>query len=1172
MASNPITAADVISVVHAAADLTQTSYSYALDGDGWTEYIEEVSALIAVLFRIEHAILDMDITELLPSHSDSIDGDFLSDIHAQLARVHSKLQMLNTDNIGFQITEWREDIEALRKLQAAFSDLLSSSVMCVSKTEVPEVQISRMAATEGLIDIQEWSPLFGACFIGDLDRIRQLLSSNENYHIRTKFGWTVLHWAIIGKRPEVVQEIFEHHAQSHDLVNPFHRMKAAQLLSYSQAIFPVTLARKVQHIDVFNLVVQHVENPKSTVLLNRGWEQGKSDVKIQEVPMNPWRSMTRYERIHRFRIQALVPGTRPIPTANPKAIQSRPVEWIKRTSKLLCDAIRDQKFPMVQMLIRAGTDVNRSYALHIASFHEDPRYVKTLLAGGADPRVINKLTGRTALSEAILNGFVDTAAALIDGGADVNHTLCPPSSGERVGYLEPLVVKGYRIEMSNQGATSLMLACGFHFYSKRRVSKTAAIGAPQPPETALELFRLLLARGADSTVTDSLGMTVLHYAVLEPSPELIELLVDSGCSIEAIDREGRTPLQYLALCNEDGYETDKLEKVARLLSGHQSSSPLAKDLLNYPVTRAAASEQDDHSENLQPPLKKARSSHLVQVVRRMNRISYEEEDDEARTPILSALLAKRWKVVRVLADLGAIQPSKLDLEATPILDQVIEALEPQVLDLILAQGIIPSAGSILALVRSFISHRVDPKAAEDTDHIDYTKLCAKFHHMLAALASAGADINYRETAEEAASGTTPVVLAATIPGSRQILPALLALGGDLYALSTQYFDALRAAVVYGEPADLSFLVNHALRHPNASHWSHQLAQTPEEDNLLAQICSCLEEAGLLDSTNHHGRTLLHLAAEQDHTSLLVALLAHNASPNIRDQEDYLALHRAGFAKHAQAFTQLLPSSLSSSSLTDLLLSPVDEKDQVNLIDHAFLHLATPLITALLQHGLSPNHTVHPRHSDPRPALYLATSRNAHDIVTLLLASGADPNTPDSFGWRPLHVASLSGYSDIFSTLLTAGADIHACTRSWNTSAIKPTGLYVGSPWHGTPLHLAAIGGHVDLATALLARGADIHAETKASSSRLYFVPGHGPTALHLALDTGTFYGRPHTAEAGRVRVAGILVGAGARARGLLGQPGLARAVRLAKVPGLWDALLAMELEGEMDGDRNGMGI
>lgn len=1043
----------------------------------------------------------------------------------------------------------------------------------VSTTEAPEVRISRMAATEGLIDIQEWSPLFGACFTGDLDRIRQLLSSNENYHIRTKFGWTVLHWAIIGKRPEVVQEILEHHAQSHDLVNPFHRMKAAQLLSYFRAILPVTLARKVQHIDVFNLVVQHLKEPTRTMLLNGVWGQGESGVKFHGLPMNPWRSMTRYERIHPFRVQTLVPGTRPISMANPKAIQSRPIKWIKWTSKLLCDAIRDQKFPMVQMLIRAGTDVNRGYALHIASFHEDPRYVKALLAGGADPRVVNKFTGRTALSEAILNGFVDTAAALIDGGADVNHALCPPSSGDRVGYLERLSIKGYCIKISNQGATSLMLACGFHFYLKRRVSKTAAIGAPQPPETALELFRLLLARGADSTIADSLGMTVLHYAALEPSPELIELLVDSGCSIEAVDREGRTPLQYLALCNEDGYETEKLEKAARLLSGRQSSSPLAKDLLNYPVTRAAASETDDHSEDLQPPLKKARSSHLVQVVRRRYGFSYEEENDEARTPILSALLAKRWKVVRILADLGATLPSKLDLEARPVLDQVIEALEPQVLDLILGQGIIPSAGSILALVQSFISHRVDPKAAEDTDHTEHTNLCAKFHHMLAALASAGADINYCETAEEAASGTTPVVLAATIPGSRQILPALLALGGDLYALSTEYFDALRAAMVYGEPADLSFLVNHALRHPNASHWSHQLAHTPEEDNLLAQICSCLQEAGLLDSTNHHGRTLLHLAAEQDHSSLLAALLTHNASPNIRDQGDYLALHRAGFAKHAQAFTQLLPSSLSSSSsLADLLLSPVDEKDQVNLIDHAFLHLATPLITTLLQHGLCPNHTVHPRHSDPMPALYLATSRNAHDIVTLLLASGADPNTPDPFGWRPLHVASLHGYSAIFSTLLTAGADIHARTKSWNTTAMKPTGLYVGSPWNGTPLHLAAIGGHVDLATTLLERGADVHADTKASSSRLYFVPGHGPTALHLALDTGTFYGRPYAADAGRVRVAGILVGAGARARGLLGQPRLARAVQLAEVPGLWDALLAMEFEWEVDGDGNRMGI
>ena len=45
-----------------------------------------------------------------------------------------------------------------------------------------------------------------------------------------------------------------------------------------------------------------------------------------------------------------------------------------------------------------------------------------------------------------------------------------------------------------------------------------------------------------------------------------------------------------------------------------------------------------------------------------------------------------------------------------------------------------------------------------------------------------------------------------------------------------------------------------------------------------------------------------------------------------------------------------------------------------------------------------------------------------EIVTLLLANGADPNTPDGYGCRALQRAACKGHSEIVALLLAKGAD------------------------------------------------------------------------------------------------------------------------------------------------------
>ncbi|KAL4954446.1 hypothetical protein BDW69DRAFT_163138 [Aspergillus filifer] len=116
-------------------------------------------------------------------------------------------------------------------------------------------------------------------------------------------------------------------------------------------------------------------------------------------------------------------------------------------------------------------------ALYVVARRKDPRYVRCLLKHGTDPNA--PFWRRTPLHEAILDEFVDTAAALIDGGADVNQPITHQCRDEPY-FLQRLGMEAYANPV---GASPLIQACGFVFY-------------PNQSELAVKLARLLLERGA----------------------------------------------------------------------------------------------------------------------------------------------------------------------------------------------------------------------------------------------------------------------------------------------------------------------------------------------------------------------------------------------------------------------------------------------------------------------------------------------------------------------------------------------------------------------------------------------------------------------------------------------------------------------------------------------------
>jgi hypothetical protein len=72
-----------------------------------------------------------------------------------------------------------------------------------------------------------------------------------------------------------------------------------------------------------------------------------------------------------------------------------------------------------------------------------------------------------------------------------------------------------------------------------------------------------------------------------------------------------------------------------------------------------------------------------------------------------------------------------------------------------------------------------------------------------------------------------------------------------------------------------------------------------------------------------------------------------------------------------------------------------------------------------------------------------------------------------------------------------------------------------------------------------------------------FLPWSWASALHLALDTGTHYGRRGKALCEeRLQIAQLLVDAGAMVHGVLGKMDLEEMLEFRNFPGLWDALFA----------------
>ena len=244
----------------------------------------------------------------------------------------------------------------------------------------------------------------------------------------------------------------------------------------------------------------------------------------------------------------------------------------------LTAADADENAELVELLLARGADPARRVVHGYTPLHRHARCGTTgaalraaMAEGDVDPR---DAAGRTPLMLAVRAAHASTAAELLAMGANPGHC-------DRGG-----------VSVLAEGA--LTDAVGSHDDTFVRLLLDAGAD-PNPPGVpplfacidqfgeSLPALQALLGAGADASVRDARGDTIVHRATQIGSDAIIEAVLGLAVSIEERDAKGRTPL--LAVVHQENVESIR----ALLAAG---AEPFATDASGASVWDLAATAAD----------------------------------------------------------------------------------------------------------------------------------------------------------------------------------------------------------------------------------------------------------------------------------------------------------------------------------------------------------------------------------------------------------------------------------------------------------------------------------------------------------------------------------------------------------------------------------------------------
>lgn len=215
---------------------------------------------------------------------------------------------------------------------------------------------------------------------------------------------------------------------------------------------------------------------------------------------------------------------------------------------------------------------------------------------------------------------------------------------------------------------------------------------------------------------------------------------------------------------------------------------------------------------------------------------------------------------------------------------------------------------------------------------------------------------------------------------------------------------------------------------------------------LAHSVKILVEKGALVNGNEGGKDPLPYACRNGDLPTVEALLKSGANIEYSEPQCLTALEEAAKQGH-DPVVQLLLSKGAQLRI---------RHNGATLL-HILAHGGTESMLRLILEELD-RHLINHQDDSGRTAIFYASERGADDRVAVLIAFGANVNTPRDSGATALHEACRGGHRAIVEQLIIAGANINA--RMTND--------------RGTPFYVAVQCGYRDLVEYLYEHSADVN--------------------------------------------------------------------------------------------------